>query len=46
MKYVAVVCSVLTMVMERYGSRVPTEEQVISPGDMFDSPLLKTVYAN
>jgi len=31
---------------ERYGSRVPSEEQVISPGDMFDSPLLKTVYAN
>ena len=28
---------------ERYGSRVPLDEPVISPGAMFDSPLLVTV---
>lgn len=28
---------------ERYGSRVPLDEPVISPGAMFDSPLLETV---
>lgn len=28
---------------ERYGGRVPLEEPVISPGAMFDSPLLETV---
>lgn len=28
---------------ERYGSQVPLDEPVISPGAQFDSPLLKTV---
>lgn len=28
---------------ERYGSRVPLDEPVISPGAQFDSPLLETV---
>jgi hypothetical protein len=28
---------------ERYGTRVPLEEPVISPGTQFDSPLLETV---
>ncbi len=28
---------------ERYGTRVPVGEPVISPGAMFDSPLLETV---
>ena len=28
---------------ERYGSRVPTDEPVISPGAQFASPLLETV---
>jgi cell wall-associated NlpC family hydrolase len=30
---------------ERYGSRVPLEETVISPGEMFSSPALKVVAA-
>ena len=38
--------AVIQKMKERYGSRIPMDEQVISPGDMFDSPLLKTVYAN
>ncbi len=28
---------------ERYGSRIPLQEKVISPAAMFDSPLLETV---
>jgi hypothetical protein len=28
---------------ERYGTRVPLDEPVISPGTQFDSPLLETV---
>jgi hypothetical protein len=28
---------------ERYGSRVPLDEPVISPGAMYDSPLLETI---
>ena len=28
---------------ERYGERVPRDEQVISPAAMFDSPLLQEV---
>ena len=28
---------------ERYGNEVPLNEPVISPGAMFDSPLLETV---
>lgn len=31
---------------ERYGDRVPLDEPVISPGVMFDSPLLVTIAAN
>ncbi len=30
---------------ERYGKKIPLNETVISPGDMFDSPLLRTVYS-
>lgn len=30
---------------ERYGDAIPMKEQVISPGDVFDSPLLMTVMA-
>jgi hypothetical protein len=30
-------------IKERYGDRIPLEESVISPGDMFSSELLKTV---
>ncbi len=30
---------------ERYGSRIPLNEPVISPGAMFDSPLLETIKA-
>jgi hypothetical protein len=28
---------------ERYGTRVPLEEPVISPAAIYDSPLLKTI---
>ena len=28
---------------ERYGNKIPYNEKVISPGDMFKSPLLSTV---
>jgi hypothetical protein len=28
---------------ERYGSHVPLKEPVISPGAMYDSPLLETI---
>lgn len=28
---------------ERYGNNIPLEEKMISPGDIFESPLLKTV---
>jgi uncharacterized protein YycO len=28
---------------ERYGTRIPLEEPVISPGAMYDSPLLETI---
>lgn len=31
---------------ERYGQNVPMDEWVISPGAVFDSPLLEVVYAN
>jgi Permuted papain-like amidase enzyme, YaeF/YiiX, C92 family len=31
---------------ERYGDKIPFDEKVISPGDMFDSDLLMTVYEN
>jgi hypothetical protein len=30
---------------ERYGDNIPLNEQVISPGDMFESDLLETVYS-
>lgn len=30
---------------ERYGKNIPYEEPVVSPGQLFDSPLLETVYA-
>jgi hypothetical protein len=30
---------------ERYGTRIPLDEPVISPVAMFDSPLLVTVVA-
>ncbi len=29
---------------ERYGKKIPYEEPVVSPGQLFDSPLLETVY--
>ncbi|TAL37507.1 MAG: YiiX family permuted papain-like enzyme [Spirochaetes bacterium] len=29
---------------ERYGNAVPLDEPAVSPGDIFDSPLLETVY--
>lgn len=29
---------------ERYGKNIPLDELMISPGDLFNSPLLKTVY--
>ncbi|MRG46538.1 YiiX family permuted papain-like enzyme [Chitinophaga sp. SYP-B3965] len=28
---------------ERYGNKIPLEEKMVSPGDIFESPLLKTV---
>jgi hypothetical protein len=28
---------------ERYGKNIPLEEMMVSPGDIFESPLLKTV---
>lgn len=31
---------------ERYGNKVPLEEPVVSPGQLFDSPLLTTVAEN
>ena len=34
---------VKTKMRERYGSRVPLDEPVISPGAQFDSPLLSPV---
>lgn len=30
---------------ERYGKSIPYEEPVVSPGQLFDSPLLETVYS-
>jgi hypothetical protein len=35
--------AVKTRMRERYGTRVPLEEPVISPGSQFESPLLETV---
>ena len=37
---------VKTIMTERYGNNIPLNEQVISPGAMFDSSLLKTIYQN
>jgi uncharacterized protein YycO len=31
---------------ERYGKKIPYEEPVVSPGQLFDSPLLETVYGD
>jgi hypothetical protein len=31
---------------ERYGNKIPTDEIVISPAAIFDSPLLMTVKSN
>lgn len=31
---------------ERYGKNIPLEEMMVSPGDIFESPLLKTVVAH
>ncbi|MCC5464009.1 hypothetical protein [Pelosinus baikalensis] len=31
--------------IERYGDNIPLNEIVISPGDMFESDLLETVYS-
>ncbi|RQP21506.1 YiiX family permuted papain-like enzyme [Piscinibacter terrae] len=35
--------AVKTKMQERYGTRIPLDETVISPASMFDSPLLVTV---
>jgi hypothetical protein len=37
---------VRTSLIKRYGRKVPMNETVISPGDMFTSPGLVTVYSN
>ncbi len=32
--------------LERYGSKIPMEEEVVSPASIFDSELLETVFSN
>jgi uncharacterized protein YycO len=34
---------VIETMQKRYGDKIPYEEKMISPGDVFDSPLLMTV---
>lgn len=34
---------VKSIMKKRYGNKIPYEEKMISPQDMFDSPLLKTI---
>ena len=36
---------VKSKLIERYGDNIPLNEIVISPGDMFESDLLETVYS-
>ncbi len=34
------------MMKERYGKKIPYEEPVVSPGQLFESNLLETVFEN
>ena len=38
--------AVKQIMRERYGDNIPWEEETISPGEMFDSPLLQTVHTS